>query len=208
MKIKLSLIALIFSFAFANAQEIDLKNSTPINISYFGNFARKQGLKFGIEYPLSFKTKTKKKEKNNGQIKVKIKEKEFFLTGNLGIYNQNKNHLGLFLNSEIAYRKISTKGWKAEFLLGMGYLRTFNSGETFEVINGNVERVFGAGSNRFIPSFSFGFGRDLTRVKKKPFAWHFRPTVFFETPYNTWFNPTVSIELGITYHFSNLNLKK
>jgi len=78
---------------------------------------------------------SKEKVKVKRNLKEIHKNKLLFVSGNVGCYKHKRNHLGLFINSEIGFRKTRNKGMKYEYLLGIGYLHTFLQGDTYQVNN-------------------------------------------------------------------------
>jgi hypothetical protein len=204
---KLCLIAslLLLSMGIARAQSSDEERRLPINISYFGINATHPGLKVGVEVP--FWERLKEKEKRNGNIR--LKQRDLFVTSNVGFYHHQQNHSALFLNSEIGYRKTRNKRNQVGVLVGVGYMRTFLSGTTYQTSDsGTPEPIKLAGNSYFMPSFSFFLGEDLSERRGIPITWHLKPTVFFQTPYNHSFNVQAALELGITYQFKSFGIKR
>lgn len=177
-------------------------NSIPINISYYGNFLIDPGLKVGIERP--FLTIQKTKNKKNGTLRVN--KHQFFNTLNLGYYYTKEHNHTWFLNTELGYRKTRKSGFKTEVLLGVGYLRTFLTDETYEVDNsGNPSLIKNAGSNYFMPSLAFAIGYDNSiKHPNFPLAVSFRPNMFFQYPYNSSLLTHIAIEINLSYKFKSL----
>ncbi len=188
---------------FRKDSTVSKEMALPITMSYYGNYFIDPGFKIGIERPFLTiqKSRFKKKEK--------INQHQFFNTLNLGYYNTKEHNHTWFLNTELGYRKTKKSGFKTEVFVGVGYLRTFLTDETYEVDgSGNVGIVKNAGSNYFMPSFSFGIGYDNSRNHPKfPLALSFRPTLFLRYPYNSVFLPQVAVEMNFSYKFSSLKSK-
>lgn len=165
-------------------------------VSYYSEYFVHYGLKGGIEYPLRLKFK----EKNKGGELVRTKEKLLFATANLGFYRHPKNHYAVFILPEIALRKTKNSGFKSGFFLGLGYLRRFNDGPTFAVDNaGNVQKRALGGENRLLASFSYEIGKDWSKSKGVPMAWHIKPTILFSMPHiHTVGLPQLVFDIGIS----------
>ncbi len=193
-------VALILSIHQVFSQETLLNNKIQgISISYFGEGLTHYGIKIGTEYSLKITNKTKIK-RNSKEIP---KRKEHFLTGNIGSYIHKRNHVGLFINSEIGYRKTRNKGFKYEFLIGIGYLHTFLQGDTYTVSdNGDVEKVNLAGQSNLMIPLSFGLGYDFNLHHKKPFSLYLKPGFFIQYPYNHALVIRPTIDLGLFYYFN------
>ena len=52
-----------------------------------------------------------------------------------------------------------------------------------------------------MPSMALGFGRDLQDKRGLPMAWHVRPTLYLQAPYNTTAVPNLALETGVTWSF-------
>lgn len=166
--------------------------------SYFGQGYSHYGAKIGTEYPLWTKEKIKTK-KNLNEIH---KKKLVFVTANVGCYIHRRNNVGVFINSEIGYRKTRRNGFMYEFLLGLGYLHTFLQGDTYEVNDdGSVKQVFLAGRSSLMPSLCGGIGYNFDYHYHKHFSLFIKPGFFVQYPFNTAFAARTSFELGIFYNF-------
>ena len=175
---------------------------TAVTFSYFSEQLTHYGLKAGVEYPLRFQVK----EKNRKGKMIRPKEKLIFATLNLGFYRHPKNHYAVFLLPEIAMRKTKDNGFKSGFFLGLGYLRRFNDGPTFSVDeNGNVDQKTLGGENRLLTSFSYEIGKDWSKSKGMPLAWHVKPTLLFSIPHiHTVGLPQLAFEVGISMPLEKL----
>lgn len=174
------------------------RNVLSLNFSYFGQGSTHYGLKVGTEYTLAQKLKSKVRK--NGV--VIDKKKEIFATANVGWYVHKRNHVGVFINSEIAYRKTRKNGFNWGLYLGAGYLHTFLQGDAYSVTDNNeVEKIPLAGQSNFIHSLSFSIGKDFGFKGTKPFAFQVKRNFFLQTPHNTTSRLLGSMEVGITYKF-------
>jgi hypothetical protein len=195
------LISLIFVFIISNIFAQDTLQNHKFNgigLAYYGEYFSHYGLKITTELPLL--TKDKVKTKNSG--KIVNKRKEVFVTGNIGGYVHKRNHVALFVGSEIGYRKTRKNGFKYEFLLGLEYLHTFLQGDTYEVNDeGEVKKVNLAGQSNLMVPFSLGFGYDFNYHYKKPISISIKPGFFIQYPYNIAIALRPTIDLGIYYYF-------
>ncbi|MFZ1748613.1 MAG: hypothetical protein WAU01_00400 [Saprospiraceae bacterium] len=205
------LITLIFTLAtmklgaqgFRNDSTVFKEMALPISLSYYGNYFIDPGFKIGIERPLFTIQKSRFKKK------VKINQHQFFNTLNFGYFFTKEHNHTWFLNTELGYRKTKKSGFKTEILLGVGYLRTFLTDETYDVDrSGNISIIKNAGSNYFMPSISFGVGYDNARNHPNfPMAFSFRPNLFFRYPYNSSVLPQLAVEMNVSYKMMMLRSK-
>lgn len=172
-----------------------------IHVSYFGATATHPGLKVGLQHTLH--RKDFEKFKRSGR-EVK-KRKELLVTYHVGFFHHPRFNTTVFVNGEFGFRRVHKNGNKFEALLGIGALRTFLGADTYLVQdNGQVKRVRGAGQWGILPSLAIGFGKDLGFTKNKVWAYHLRPSVYFQIPYNHTFLPHFVLEAGVTYRLSKL----
>jgi hypothetical protein len=195
-------IPLVSSLIFSNIYGQDTFQNHRLNgigISYYGENISHYGLKIATEFPVLVKDKLKVKDND----KIINKRKEIFITGNIGGYVHKRNHLAVFIGSEIGYRKTRKKGFKYEFLLGLGYLHTFLQGDTYEVSDdGDVKKVNFAGQSNLMIPFSLGFGYDFNFFYKKPISVSIKPGFFIQYPYNIAVAVRPTIDFGIYYYFN------
>ncbi len=177
-----------------------------LNIALFRPMISHSGYKLGFEYPLL--TFRKEKQKRNGVHKQK--ERQYFATANLGGFYHRRHQLGLFLNTELAFRNTGNKGFVKECFAGIGYLRTFLPNPTYQVNDqGEVSRKRLAGHHYFIPILSFGVGKSLQKLLKKPVTFHLKQSTFLYIPENYLFAGNFALEFGVTYrNLNNFFLKK
>lgn len=197
MKIIIIIITFWFNVysSFAQNSKDSLLYTLPINISYFGEKYTHYGFKVGLEYPIISKVKVSE----NWRGKSKFRETQFFTTGNIGLYRHPKNLYGSFINSELGLRRC-TRRFHIETFAGVGYLRTFRDGPTYEITaDGKVQQIYLAGDNRFSPTFAIGVGKGFLKKQDKAMAFHIRYIRYFEIPYYSKYLKRTAIELGITY---------
>ena len=171
-----------------------------MRVSYFGVLLTHPGIKIGSEYSLLKSEKLKIKND-----KLKINTSQLFISPNLGVYYHKRNQIGFFINTEITYQKIFYCGFLWEITLGAGYLRTFLPNTTYQVDNqGHVKKVFLAGSNYFMPSFSMAVGKRFVRKSNKHLSFFFKPTIFLYMPYNTNKYPAPNIVFEFCLRYENI----
>ena len=171
-----------------------IKPGPSIQASYFGGYGVYPGMKVGMEFSLLSKEKYRTR-----RSRERVKTKEIFTTANLGGYVHPQNNAYIFLNGEIGYRKIRNNGFKKEVLLGLGYLRAIHLPKTYELGSDTApNEVNFAGQGGIMPSIAIGFGWDY-RHKDIPIAWHIRPTLAVQTPYNHSVLLHPAVEVGISY---------
>jgi hypothetical protein len=177
----------------------------PISIftSYIAHGAY-PGLRIGAEMPLSEKVITK-----DGKI-VKTKERATQLS--LGFYHHKGFHTNFFLSSEYIFRRVKPKGFFTEFKPGLSLSRTFLGATAYEVSeNGSVDKVNAAGNFYFMPSISFGMGKDFSKTDSKlPWSIYTNFNLAGLLPYNGLILPVLSLEVGTRFRLSdkyNMSIK-
>lgn len=190
---------MLIAFAFCLSAIVVQAQSLPINVSYFGENGLHPGLKIGVEYSFWEKEKTKNRWlfNRNDKLGAKTKTKELLATANLGFYNHANNHTGIFLTSEIGYRRTKhRKGGFLETSLGVGYLQRIYNIDTYEA--GSTE-PFRGGQGQFLTTLSFGFGRDLSYRRDLPLSWYVKPTIMLATPQAHIAVPNAALEIGVRW---------
>lgn len=182
-------ILLVLLTIEAEAQYYNYGNT--LTVSYFGEHMFHPGTRIGYEWPaLTNKIKTKHRTSHS-----------LMLHPGIGYYLHSGNHHGLFLNSEIGYNVLFFFGVESRINIGVGYLRTFLDGETYEMTSdGNFKKIPLAGNNTFMPSLSLHLAYDFSRVSNLNFGIFIKPSFFMQIPYNTFALPQYAVELGIKYH--------
>jgi hypothetical protein len=115
---------------------------------------------------------------------------KLFQTLNLGMFNNNYNGAGFYLNTELGYRYTSRVGVFAEVLVGIGYLRVYHPVDIYELTNSGVyQKAKDKGFSSALVSFAFGLGYVIK--SSSPFA--FSPFLRYESLIQTNYTP----ELGV-----------
>ncbi len=197
-------VTITLSFYGNHSKCQEITQQVTVNVSYFGKTISHPGLKIGIEYPLMV-VDVEKLKKSGVAIP---KTKSIFLTGNL-IYNHHRRYNSIVLvNTEIGYRITRKKGFKMGVLLGFGGLRTIIDEDTYQVSDqGKIKLIRHPGQWGFAPSLSFELGKDMGFQKSLPWAYHLKPSFYFQIPYNHSFLMNFVLEFGVSYRIINL-LKK
>lgn len=157
-------------------------------VSYFG----KQGTHPGIKASTSVYTKV---------LGHSLSEKTIKVTPSIGGYWHYRNHVGLFINTEISFSFLFKNNFMWEVYTGVGYLRTFLGGTVYTVSdNLDVARKHLAGNNMFMPMAGIGIGRK--HQEESPFRRSFfRLGVFFQYPHNTMWLLNPCLEIGTAFGF-------
>ena len=56
-----------------------------------------------------------------------------------------------------------------------------------------------AGQNAFLPSIAFEIGKDFSKAKGKPYAWHLKPQILVQIPHNNAILPRIGLEAGLSF---------
>lgn len=167
-----------------------------LSLSYYGELVKHPGIAIDLSHNI---------------IASKLRENKFprhlFQGGlNLSYYSHRKSHYAISFTPNANYQFLFNNGMLLRFNAGLGYLRQFNYGKTYEVTNNNtVKEVKWAGRNKFITTYSLGFGQNLMLRRNIPLGWHFDLGMFTEGPSNTGFIPHLFLKVGVDYYF---NFKK
>ena len=136
--------------------------------------------------------------------KMYSKKASLPIRADIGVYSHPRNHVGLFVDLNVGFRRYFKSGIFLEESIGIGALGTFlNSDGVFKVDDiGNV-----SDGSRFIavdlmPSLTLGIGFDLTKNRdRKTLIW-LRPKIFWQYPHKTTSTFHPAIQLGLTYKLS------
>ena len=137
---------------------------------------------------------------------VKSRQKDYFLSATGGFYRYPLNYTGVILIPSVGVRRV-TNFYYYEFAAGLGILRTFYDGKSYEVdALGNIKELSNFGRYFATANISYALGWQLRKPALQNFAIQFKPQLWFQFPYNSFVKPHVSIEAGIRYHFSNVSI--
>ncbi|HEV8515213.1 MAG TPA: hypothetical protein VGQ59_18150 [Cyclobacteriaceae bacterium] len=130
---------------------------------------------------------------------------KLFQTLNAGMFYNNYNGKGFYLNSEFAYRYTSKSGIFAETLLGIGYLRTYHPTDIYELNNsGTYQKVNDKGFSSPIVSFAFGLGYAF----KSSSLFSFAPFIRYESIIQTHYNSDLEVLPQSAFHIGLRITKK
>jgi hypothetical protein len=188
------LIFMLGSISISKAQS--LFEGTPITIGYFGHWGIHPGMKIGTDLNL----KSWQKEKEKKKITV-TKTRSLFVSPELGFYSHNQNHQGLLLNVDIGYRKIKDRfGLYSAFSVGIGYMRQFNAGVTYDVQDdGSFKKKALPSRGYFLPTLNYEFGQEINQR----WGWFGKFSAGAKMPYNTGVVAETYFESGL-----RINLNK
>lgn len=171
---------------------------TEFKIAYSGNVFWNNGLNLGMEYLLKENIKVKYR-----RGKQRTNSHQFLLNGNLGVTTNfsTSTDTGVFTNYGVTWRRTNKKGKQFSIEFNpLGYYHSFLP-ETYEVVGGNVEKVFLPGRGYYAPSISVGIGKQ--RPGKKITGRYFNINFMLRTPYNAGALPAFNLQYGWRF-----NLKK
>lgn len=197
---------IIFCLGFLSLNLIGIsQNKFEASLSYFGEMGLHPGVKVGLNYAYKQKEKTKYKTKRNGIKLQKGRKHQFLLMGNAGGYHHAKYLTNLFVSVESGYRlnfirKKENKKQKTFFLestIGVGYLRYFHYGTTFETTTDGFTKKELGGGNSFMPTSSIGFGASIPNQKELPIYWFVKPTFFMELPQTSFPVMHLAVDIGV-----------
>ena len=158
-----------------------------LRVGYYGETLTHYGLKVAYELPL----RSYIKEKNGAQ-------KAFLFAPGLAAYRHPRNHIGLVLSPELAYRRTSRRGRLFEVGIAPAYFRYFLEGTTYTPDGSDdFRRVRWAGGSAFMPTAFVGIGKDLSVRKNVPLSWYTRLNIMQQRPYNTSALMRFSLEAGV-----------
>jgi len=201
MKQKLLIICCV---VFTMSLEAQSWKELPLNVGYFGESVLHPGLIIGTEWTVWEKDKTKNRWlfNRNDKIGAKTKTRQLFVGGNVGFYNAPNNHTGLFISSELGYRRTNhRKGTFYGTSLGLGYLQRIYNIPTYELGTGNEPEEFTGGQGQLMTIFSVSIGNNLSYRYDLPISWYIKPTVWLGTPQAHTAVPNAALDLGIQYQF-------
>jgi hypothetical protein len=164
-------------------------------IAYNGHNGFHPGFHVSREYPFKFKLKAKTRK--NGKVKAVAKTN--LLLPQVNYYNHVRKENNFTLGSELIRKR--TKDNKThrshEWGVGLFYMRSFNTGSTYRLKDGEYKKVALAGQNYLAPSLSYAFSRTFLNKREIPIIAYVKPMIYFMLPYNDSLVPNVNLQFGI-----------
>lgn len=177
-------------------KDFNLSEKTPLFASYYGNIGVHPGVKLGFDYALIFKEKTKAKKR-----KTKTIRKVLFVSPSIAFYSHKNSNKGLFISSDLLWRRYTKRLYITELGVGIGYYRRFNSGKTYEVTSSGVRELGITSRGYFSPSVSYSFGKRFLIREMIPTEVFLRSNYNVILNYNSSVGSEISLELGIRMSF-------
>ena len=157
-------IAIVILFASINITLA--QNRINIGAGYFGQTITYPGVVFEVEFEKVYSEKV--------SLPIRL---------DLGFYNHQRNHTGIFLDLNFGYRKYFKNGLVLEESVGFGVLQTILNDPTFSVDDqNNVEEVSRFNNPDVIPSVTLGIGYNLSHKKEKLNMLWVRPKLYWQYP--------------------------
>lgn len=169
-----------------------------LGVSYFGEMIKHPGFAVEFSFIISPQYKT---DVPASQLK------HLFLAGiELSSYFHKKSSRSVSVTPQLQYQFLFKKGFMVGVNTGVGYMRQFNTGNTYKVKDTGVDtKIKLAGRNKLHVSGSISVGQNLIKQKNIPWGWHIDLGVFTESPSNTGYILHAFTKIGINYY---LTLKK
>jgi hypothetical protein len=189
----------VLSFAFLSGAQ----NTQPrYSLGYFGHNLVQPGLHLGIGFETTTKEKTRKKWIGK---KEKTISKTKYLEPQINLYHHLLKETNLTVGSEYLFERMKV-GNKVNFSQGFGlgvfYMRSWNAGETYDVIDGVVSQIPFAGTNYFAPSLSYKAQFGILQKSNTPISVFVKPMVFLMMPYNQTVVPNINMVFGCSFPLS------
>jgi len=206
-KSALSLLALISVFSTPlKAQDSSRSVKMPLYLhsSFFYDFPQSFGISTGAEFPIKSKAITT--QFKNG--KKELRYRDLIAASDIGFYRYAFNNTGIYFFESVGKRYNKSSPYYFEWLIKVGVLRTFYDGEVYSVDdNGNVKILKNYGRYYALTGFTFVFGHNFERgAKPRPYSIEFKPSIWVQYPYNSFFLTHFSAEVSFKYHFKKLNI--
>jgi hypothetical protein len=199
----LFLIAFIpFSFPlFAQKWQVAKTETVKMPCTVFVSFIAHgayPGFRLGVEMPL----KETIFEKSGATQKTKAHATQF----SLGFYHHGGFHTNFFLTAEYVLRRTGANGFISEIKPGLSLSRTFLGATAYKVAeNGAVNQVSGAGDFYFMPSLSFGLGKDFSKTASElPLSIYTNFNAAGLLPYNGLILPIPFFEIGTRFQLGKM----
>ncbi len=157
-----------------------------LRLAYFGETITHYGIKAGLDFSLSRRTQ---------QV---LPTREWYVSPGLTVYRHPHHHVGVIVSPEFGWRRTGRRGGQLEIAAAPSLFRYFLAGKTYQVgDDGQFERVPLAGEFAFLPTFSIGFGKDLSVRRDIPLAWYTRVHLMRQYPHNAGALTRFALEVGI-----------
>ena len=179
-----------------NGQSYD-KPTQGLTLGYYNDKFGSHGLRVGYEKPVWMKFR-------NTTEKPSVKH-TWMVKANLNFYNHQRHHTGVSAVATFGYRYTSKAGFIVEPLhVGTGYLRSFLSGETYEINpDGGFREVKWDGNSTFILPYLqlIGLGYDFRQKGTLPLSFQMSIDPYFQHSVNTQTKIRLASPITITYYF-------
>ena len=159
-------------------------------VGYYGDLIYNPGLRGGVELPWTYR----EVQKGNGRLRIN----ERILTGELAGYWNPNTHGAFLLGAGVIWRTTWTR-WGGQIglrLLPLVLERTLLS-ETYEVIDGRVNRVRFPGRTYYAPTVGFTFGK--LRPGRQWSAYYFNTDLTVLWRYNRSVLPALRVAAGYRF---------
>ena len=196
----------IIVFSLNISAQDTLSTKWGVHLNYFAESGYHHGAEIGMTYAFFDGIKSREKIKKSGLPKVKTRSHQLITGFEFGMYNHPNNKKTYMLNATIAHQFMLTRGFYTEIGAGLGYYRgsynlpVYQFNEAEELIQ--LKR---GGRSSFNSSLFFGWGYNMSNVRKVPLAYGLRFSLMYQTPYNNHFVLLPAWEFRIAYF---INKKK
>lgn len=199
-----AIFLILIGFAFSQAVYGQDSFGSPyaVSVSYFGDNGIHPGLKLAGYYNFERFEKSKERLFDKKQTKKgdKLKLKTYYGMASVGAYSHANNHTGWFGNIGIGYERVNARqGRLLGYGLSVGYLYRNYKFDTYELVDGEIEKIGLAGSGGAVLSLAPHFGRDLSIKTKIPLKIVVKPIIQI-MQYNHGFAPNTALELEFIYN--------
>lgn len=138
------------------------------------------------------------KSRKRDSLKTVERYHDGLIAGSLSAYWHKGNQTGIALTIAPGYRWRWRSGIFGDLRYGVGYLRLFNAGKTYEVSNeGEINEIKGAGSNYLLFSLAASAGYSWEKNSRR-WSVHYCPELLIPVMYNAFLTTYLMHQVGVS----------
>lgn len=195
---KIIILHLLSLNIFSADSQSPYSPKTLIKLGYWASIAE-PGFSLGMERPYRY---IESKRRRSGKDHIKYKER--YLGAAFQMYHHRDFHSLLNIQVEWIQKRQFSGGLYLQRSAGIGLSRTFLAGPTYEVdAQGNIKKKNGQGNYYACIQLAGGIGYNWAVKRNIPWNIYIKPGASVIFPYNYYFLPKPTVELGVIYNVKN-----
>lgn len=196
----LCLLCLSTSFGFAASKQDSIPQNTSrfgISTSYFAESGYHHGFSIGMDCLIFNKNKPVEKKE------TKFRNHKLILSPSILWFYHPNNKSSFITKVDFSHRLTFKSGIFGTIGTGIGYFRTFYNIPTFQIKDGDLEKIQGAGRNTFTSNLFWSIGYDFFNKTNFPLSIMIQPELYIQAPYNHKYVVFPAWQMRFVYYFNS-----